>query len=116
MAAVKAALRDEHLKTTRWFIVLTLSGVAEGRRLGIKSIEDLRLLGRIFVVPPHELPPNFRRSSLVMDRLRSHDNDCATPRGRGTSDRKKTSQKAVGGDLRRDSGVVVVAKSLTATL
>ena len=100
MAVVKTALRDEHLKTMRRIIILTLSGVAEGRRFGIETVENLRLLVRIFVVPLHELPPDFKMNNLVLHRLRSHDNDCAAPRDRRTSATKKeTSQKAVEDDL-----------------
>jgi len=99
VAVVKTALRDEHLKTMRRFIILTLSGVAEGRRFGIKSVENVRLLVRIFVVPPHELEPDFKMNSLVIHRLRSHDDDCATPRDRRTSDTKNTPRKVVEDDL-----------------
>jgi hypothetical protein len=47
----------------------------EGRRFGVKTVQTLRLLVHICVVLRHELPPDFRRNNIVVDWLRSHDED-----------------------------------------
>jgi hypothetical protein len=85
-----------YLLTKRGFAILTLSSMYEGGRLGVKTVQTLRLLVHICVVLRHELPPDFRRNNIVLSRLRSHDEDCVVSKNRRKLDRKN---KTAGNDL-----------------
>lgn len=85
-----------YLLTKRWFAILTLSSMNEGRRLGVKTVQTLRLLVHVCIILRYELPPDFRRNNVVVDWLRSHDEDCVVSKNRRKSDRKN---KTAGNDL-----------------
>lgn len=55
-------------------------------------MQTLRLLVHICVVLWHELPPDFRRNNVVVDWLRSHDENCVVSKNRRKSDRKKSNK------------------------
>ena len=77
-----------YLLTKRGFAILTLGSMDEGRRLGVKTVQTLGLLVHICVVLRHELPPDFRRDNVVVDWLRSHDEDCMMLKNRRKSGRR----------------------------
>jgi hypothetical protein len=86
MCGGQTACARVYLLTKRRLAILTLSSVDEGRRLGIKTVQTLRLLVHICIVLWDELPPDFRRNNIVVDCWRSHDEDYGVSKNRKKSD------------------------------